>query len=125
MEFHEEPNMIHSVHVKTYDSQGEKQLNSPEFKKHLGAHQGEFHYGSDKGVAFKFKKDYHADAFHRGIQSHFRDLGSEKDEPMHEDVAMGSGPVNVAANAVDPQNKRLFDKPTKRSISSFKTFVKK
>ena len=76
--------VIHSVHVKSYDSEGQKQMNSPEFKKHLAAHQGEVHYASDKGVAFKFKNDYHAAAFHRGIQSHFKHLDSENDGKMNE-----------------------------------------
>jgi hypothetical protein len=38
---------------------------------------------------------------------------------MKEDMAMGTGPVNVAANVADPKNKRLFDKPMKR-FKSFK-----
>ena len=44
---------------------------------------------------------------------------------MHEDVAMGIGPVNVAANVADPQNKKLFGKPAKRKMPSFKSFAKK
>lgn len=107
----------HSVHVKTYDSHGEKQMNSPEFKKHVAAHGGEMDYVSDKGAAFKFKSASHAAQFHRGVQSKFKELDSEHD--MHEDMAMGTGPVNVAANAADPQNKRLFVKPMKR-FKSFK-----
>jgi hypothetical protein len=120
-EMKEEADKIHSVHVSTYGKDGEKQLNSPEFKKHLQAQHGEVHYMSDKGVAFKFKKDYHASAFHRGIQSHFKHLSSENDGPVNEDMAMGTGPVNVAANVADPKNKRLFDKPMKR----FKNFKAK
>jgi hypothetical protein len=112
--------IAHSVHVKTYDSQGQKQMNSPEFKKHVSAHGGELDYVSDKGAAFKFKSASHAAQFHRGVQSKFRELDSEHD--MHEDVA---GPVNVAANVADPQNKRLFGKPAKRIMPSFKSFVKK
>ena len=115
--------VTHSVHVKTYDSQGQKQMNSPEFKKHVTAHGGELDYPSDKGAAFKFKSASHAAAFHRGVQSKFKELDSEHD--MHEDMAMGTGPVNVAANATDPQNKRLFAKPAKRIIPSFKSFAKK
>jgi len=113
----------HSVHVKTYDSHGEKQMNSPEFKKHVAAHGGEMDYVSDKGSAFKFKSASHAAAFHRGVQSKFRELDSEHD--MHEDVAMGTGPVNVAANVADPKNKPLFAKPAKRKMPSFKSFAKK
>jgi hypothetical protein len=107
----------HSVHVKTYDSHGQKQMNSPDFKKHVAAHGGELDYVSDKGAAFKFKSHSHAAAFHRGVQSKFRELDSEHD--MHEDAAMGTGPVNVAANVADPQNKKLFTKPMKR-FKSFK-----
>lgn len=35
------------------------------------------------------------------------------------------GPVNVAANVTDPQNKKLFTKPAKRKMPSFKSFAKK
>ena len=115
--------VAHSVHVKTYDSHGEKQMNSPEFKKHVEAHGGKLDYVSDKGAAFKFASHSHAAAFHRGVQSKFRELDSEHD--MHEDVTMGTGPVNVAANVADPQNKKLFAKPAKRKIPSFKSFAKK
>ena len=115
--------VTHSVHVKTYDSGGQKQMNSPEFKKHVAAHGGELDYPSDKGAAFKFKSASHAAAFHRGVQSKFRELDSEHD--MHEEVAMGTGPVNVAANVADPQNKKLFAKPAKRKMPSFKSFAKK
>jgi hypothetical protein len=109
--------VTHSVHVKTYDSHGEKQMNSPEFKKHIEAHGGKLDYASDKGAAFKFASHSHAAAFHRGVQSKFRELDSEHD--MHEDVAMGTGPVNVAANVANPDNKKLFTKPMKR-FKSFK-----
>jgi len=112
-EMSEEAGTIHSVHVGARGADGKKQLNSPEFKKHLAAQHGEVHYTSDKGVAFKFKKDYHAAAFHRGIQSHFRHLSAENDGPVHEEA-----PVNVAANVADPKNKRLFGQPMKR----FKNF---
>lgn len=44
---------------------------------------------------------------------------------MKEDMAMGTGPVNVAANVADPKNKRLFDKPVKRKMPSFKSFAGK
>lgn len=46
-------------------------------------------------------------------------------DKFKEDVAMGTGPVNVAANVVDPKNKRLFGQPAKRKIPSFKSFVSK
>lgn len=73
-----------SVHVKTYDSQGNKQMNSPEFKKHVSAHGGELDYVSDKGAAFKFKSSSNAAMFHRGVQSKFKELDSEHD--MHEEA---------------------------------------
>jgi serine protease inhibitor len=44
---------------------------------------------------------------------------------MKEDMAMGTGPVNVAANVADPQNKKLFAKPAKRKMPSFKSFTRK
>jgi hypothetical protein len=199
--------VTHSVHVKTYDKHGEKQMNSPEFKKHVTAHGGELDYPSDKGAAFKFKSASHAAAFHRGVQSKFKELDSEHD--MHEEYSKSTaieqrmhsiiahpvhgrilsnakyqkggspsrpyisakafadktaarhnkhdsdrtytvhklypdsestqhiikvsgpkrtgyfaeegegGPVNVAANVADPQNKKLFAKPMKR-FKSFK-----
>jgi hypothetical protein len=43
----------------------------------------------------------------------------------NEDMAMGTGPVNVAANVADPKNKPLFAKPAKRKMPSFKTFAGK
>ena len=43
----------------------------------------------------------------------------------NEDMAMGTGPVNVAANVADPKNKPLFAKPTKRKMPSFKSFAGK
>ena len=44
---------------------------------------------------------------------------------MSEDMAMGTGPVNVAANVADPKNKPLFAKPAKRKMPSFKSFANK
>lgn len=44
---------------------------------------------------------------------------AHSEHDMHEDMAMGHGPVNVAANVADPQNKKLFTKPMKR-FKSFK-----
>lgn len=78
--------MIHSVHVSAYDSKGQKALNSNEFANHVKAHGGEVHYGSDKGVAFKFKSAHQAANFHNGIMSRFRDLSSENDGEMHEEA---------------------------------------
>ena len=114
--------LVHSVHVSTYDKQGEKQLNSPEFKKHVEQNNGKVHYASDKGVAFKFKHEHEANAFHRGVQSKFRELSSEHDGQVQEDVLGGGVPTNsMSSGAVaDPKNKRLFGKTFKR----FKTFVK-
>jgi hypothetical protein len=160
--------VTHSVHVKTYDSHGEKQMNSPEFKKHIEAHGGKLDYASDKGAAFKFASHSHAAAFHRGVQSKFKELDSEHD--MHEGMQIAElskgtlksyinkadartmhrtidnpkahkkaqnrtfgiekavkkvneegegGPVNVAANVANPDNKKLCTKPMKR-FKSFK-----
>lgn len=77
---------VHSVHVRVYDKHGEKQLNSKEFEKHVKDHGGEFHYISDKGVAFKFKHAHQASDFHRKNMSHFRELGSDNDGPVNEEV---------------------------------------
>jgi hypothetical protein len=122
----------HSVHVRTYDKHGEKQINSPDFKKHVTAHGGELDYVSDKGVAFKFKSHSQAAAFHRGVQSRFRELDSEHD--MHEDApvnAVGGG--NIAGVGVGPKGEPGVYKKKKKDLvilpmekrKSFKDFVKK
>jgi hypothetical protein len=111
--------VAHSVHVKTYDSHGEKQMNSPDFKKHVEAHSGKLDYASDKGAAFKFNSASHAAAFHRGVQSKFKELDSEHD--MHEEVATNSvGAGNVAGlQGEPPVNKK------KKNVMSFNRFMKK
>ena len=115
--------VAHSVHVKTYDSQGEKQMNSPEFKKHVEAHGGKLDYASDKGAAFKFNSASHAAAFHRGVQSKFRELESEHD--VHEEVAVNAaGAGNVAGLGVGPQGEPGVKKK-KKNVMSFNRFMKK
>jgi len=73
---------VYSVHVKG-DS---KDHNSPEFKKHLKGWGGELHYASDKGAAYKFKKDYQATGFHHGVKSGFKSLDSEHDGQVKEEL---------------------------------------
>jgi len=118
--------VAHSVHVKTYDSQGEKQMNSPEFKKHIEAHGGKLDYASDKGAAFKFASHSHAAAFHRGVQSKFKELDSEHD--MHEEVAVNAaGAGNVAGIGVGPQGEPGVHMKKKKKVvlASFKRFARK
>ena len=111
--------VAHSVHVKTYDSQGEKQMNSPEFKNHVSAHGGKLDYASDKGAAFKFASQSHAAAFHKGVQSKFRELDSEHD--MHEEVAVNSvGAGNVAGLQGEPPVRKK-----KKNVMSFNRFARK
>ena len=115
--------VAHSVHVKTYDSQGEKQMNSPEFKKHVEAHGGKLDYASDKGAAFKFNSASHAAAFHRGVQLKFKELDSEHD--VHEEVAVNAaGAGNVAGLGVGPQGEPGVKKK-KKNVMSFNRFMKK
>ena len=111
--------VAHSVHVKTYDSHGEKQMNSPEFKKHVTAHGGAMDYASDKGAAFKFASQSHAAAFHKGVQSKFKELDSEHD--MHEEVAVNSvGAGNVAGLQGEPPVRKK-----KKNVMSFNRFARK
>jgi hypothetical protein len=111
--------VTHSVHVKTYDSHGEKQMNSPDFKKHVEAHSGKLDYASDKGAAFKFNSASHAAAFHRGVQSKFKELDSEHD--MHEEVATNSvGAGNVAGLQGEPPVRKK-----KKNVMTFNRFMKK
>jgi hypothetical protein len=100
--------VAHSVHVRTYDKQGEKQINSPEFKSHLKAHGGDHHYSSDKGVAFKFKQKSSAEAFHRGVQSKFRDLGSEHD--VHEEIQINELSKDTMKSYVGKADARTMDR---------------
>jgi hypothetical protein len=95
----------HSVHIKTYDKHGEKQLASKEFKSHLKSHGGEFHYGTDKGVAFKFGSAHHADSFHRGVMTKFRDLGSEKD--VHESIEESNNKPYVRPHTEKGSDKQI------------------
>lgn len=73
---------VYSVHVKG-DS---KHHNTPEFKKHLKGWGGELHYASDKGAAYKFKKEYQATGFHHGVKSGFKHLDSEHDGRVNEEL---------------------------------------
>jgi hypothetical protein len=73
---------VYSVHVKG-DS---KEHNTPEFKKHLKGWGGELHYASDKGAAYKFKKGYQATGFHHGVKSGFKNLASENDGQVKEEL---------------------------------------
>jgi hypothetical protein len=73
---------VYSVHVKG-DS---KDHNSSEFKKHLKGWGGELHYASDKGAAYKFKKEYQATGFHHGVKSGFKSLDSEHDGQVKEEL---------------------------------------
>jgi hypothetical protein len=73
---------VYSVHVKGDSAQH----NSPEFKKHLAGWGGEKHYTSDKGAAYKFKKEYQANGFHHGVGSMFKKLDSEHDGHVNEEV---------------------------------------
>jgi hypothetical protein len=94
-------------------------MNSPEFKKHIEAHGGELDYPSDKGAAFKFKSASHASAFHRGVQSKFKELDSEHD--MHEEVAVNSvGSGQVAGLQGEPPVRKK-----KKNVMTFNRFMKK
>ena len=73
---------VYSVHVKG-DS---KHHNTPEFKRHLKGWGGELHYVSDKGAAYKFKKEYQATGFHHGVKSGFKHLDSEHDGRVNEEL---------------------------------------
>jgi hypothetical protein len=73
---------VYSVHVKGDSAQH----NSPEFKKYLAGWGGEKHYTSDKGAAYKFKKEYQATGFHHGVGSMFKKLDSEHDGLVKEEV---------------------------------------
>ncbi len=72
----------HEVHVKHYEeygSSGTKQMKSRDFHKHVKKHGGKASDVTDKGVVFKFKNEGDAKRFHQGIQSTFKDLGSDMD----------------------------------------------
>ena len=116
---------VYSVHVKG-DS---KDHNSPEFKKHLKGWGGELHYASDKGAAYKFKKDYQATGFHHGVKSGFKSLDSEHDGQVKEELgksnewgtdalrqkyaAMTPGQEGLAAKKIPTFDARYDDVPTR------------
>ena len=115
---------VYSVHVKG-DS---KDHNSPEFKKHLKGWGGELHYASDKGAAYKFKKEYQATGFHHGVKSGFKSLDSEHDGQVKEELgkdnewgrpelrkkfaAMTPGQESMAADKIPTFDPRYDDVPT-------------
>jgi bacterioferritin-associated ferredoxin len=121
----EELGKVYSVHVKG-DS---KDHNSPEFKKHLKGWGGELHYASDKGAAYKFKKEYQATGFHHGVKSGFKSLDSEHDGQVKEELgkdnewgrpelrkkfaAMTPGQESMAADKIPTFDPRYDDVPTK------------
>lgn len=114
--------VAHSVHVKTYDSQGEKQMNSPEFKKHISAHGGKLDYASDKGAAFKFASHSHAAAFHRGVQSKFRELDSEHD--MNEEKLPFKGPYKKVGPRRDEYGNIIKNVPKHLAKKAMKDLTK-
>lgn len=114
--------VAHSVHVKTYDSQGEKQMNSPEFKKHISAHGGKLDYASDKGAAFKFASHSHAAAFHRGVQSKFRELDSEHD--MNEEKLPFKGPYKKVGPRRDEYGNVVKNVPKHLAKKAMKDLTK-
>lgn len=114
--------VAHSVHVKTYDSQGEKQMNSPEFKKHIEAHGGKLDYASDKGAAFKFASHSHAAAFHRGVQSKFRELDSEHD--MNEEKLPFKGPYKKVGPRKDEYGNVVKNVPKHLAKKAMKDLTK-
>ena len=114
--------VAHSVHVKTYDSQGEKQMNSPEFKNHVSAHGGKLDYASDKGAAFKFASHSHAAAFHRGVQSKFRELDSEHD--MHEEKLPFKGPYKKVGPRRDEYGNVVKNVPKHLAKKAMKDLTK-
>ena len=115
---------VYSVHVKGDSAQH----NSPEFKKHLAGWGGEHHYTSDKGAAYKFKKEYQANGFHHGVRSMFKKLDSEHDGQVNEELgksnewgtdslrkkfaAMTPGQEGLAAKKIPTFDARYDDVPT-------------
>ena len=100
---------VYSVHVKG-DSE---QHNSPEFKKHLAGWGGEKHYTSDKGAAYKFKKEYQATGFHHGVRSMFKKLDSENDGHVKEGYMPTSDQPTDANKKTANKVRALFAKEKK------------
>ena len=100
---------VYSVHVKG-DSE---QHNSPEFKKHLTGWGGEHHYTSDKGAAYKFKKEYQATGFHHGVRSMFKKLDSENDGHVKEGYMPTSDQPTDANKKTADKVRALFAKEKK------------
>ena len=85
----EEAKMIHSVHVRDYgddDHNAASQFHHPDFDKTVKAHGGDFHYHSDKGIAFKFAQPHHARAFAGEVNRKFKSLDADTPEHVHEEA---------------------------------------
>lgn len=100
---------VYSVHVKGDSAQH----NSPEFKKHLAGWGGEKHYTSDKGAAYKFKKEYQATGFHHGVRSMFKKLDSENDGHVKEGYMPTSDQPTDANKKTADKVRALFAKEKK------------
>ncbi len=100
---------VYSVHVKG-DS---KEHNTPEFKKHVKGWGGELHYASDKGAAYKFKKEYQATGFHHGVKSGFKSLDSEHDGHVKEGYMPTSDQPTDANKKTADKIRALFAKEKK------------
>ena len=107
---------VYSVHVKGDSAQH----NSPEFKKHLAGWGGEKHYTSDKGAAYKFKKEYQANGFHHGVGSMFKKLDSEHDGHVNEEVEQVDEYNNYRKAGNDPYAQRkqyiAMDRAEKKGV---------
>jgi hypothetical protein len=102
----EEAKMIHSVHVRDYGSDdgdddhgAASEFSHPDFDKTVKAHGGEFHYHSDKGVAFKFPQAHHARAFAGEVNRKFKSLDADTPEHVHEEVKLDEGDPIVRRKA--------------------------
>jgi hypothetical protein len=91
----EEAKMIHSVHVRDYGSDDDhsaaSEFSHPDFDKTVKAHGGDFHYHSDKGVAFKFAQAHHARAFAVEVNRKFKSLDADTPEHVNEEVELDEG----------------------------------
>lgn len=90
----EEAKMVHSVHVRDYgddDHTAASQFQHPDFDKTVKAHGGDFHYHSDKGVAFKFAQPHNARAFAGEVNRKFKSLDADTPEHVHEEAKLNEG----------------------------------
>ena len=93
-ELEEEAKMVHSVHVRDYgddDHNAASQFQHPDFDKTVKAHGGDFHYHSDKGVAFKFAQPHNARAFAGEVNRKFKSLDADTPEHVHEEAKLNEG----------------------------------